>query len=58
MNMEFLGLKTAMANGDDGEMDEDEQDAQVEEMERMTARLNAIKGDIITLLFNLKRLTI
>lgn len=42
MNMELLGMKTAVNGGDAG--DEEDEALQVEELERMMGKLQAIKG--------------
>jgi hypothetical protein len=46
MGMELLGLKTAIASAETGQDpgDEDDHELQVEELGRIMARLQAIKG--------------
>lgn len=55
MNMEFMGLKTAIAGGS---ADDEDQEEQVEEMARMMARLQAIKGSrVVSSIFDFMILT-
>jgi hypothetical protein len=50
MNMELLGMKTAVNGG--SATDEEDEAVQVEELERMMGKLQAIKGTIIPILTN------
>lgn len=53
MEREFVGLKLAMTEGGENDMDDEEEDPdealQVEELERMLIRVNAVRGKIYSL---------